>query len=58
MVKSRTMSTIELRRQNRNRVFRSLINSGEPLTKQDLATELFMSLPTLTQNLKELSAMC
>lgn len=57
MVKSGTISTIELRRQNRNRVFRSLINSGEPLTKQDLATELFMSLPTLTQNLKELSAM-
>lgn len=51
------MSTVELRRQNRNHVFRSLIDAEEPLTKQDLAAGLFMSLPTLTQNLKELDAM-
>ncbi len=57
MVRSGTMSTVELRRQNRNHVFRSLIDAEEPLTKQDLAAGLFMSLPTLTQNLKELDAM-
>ena len=51
------MSTVELPRQNRNHVFRSLIDAEEPLTKQDLAAGLFMSLPTLTQNLKELDAM-
>ena len=57
MEKSGTMSTIELRRQNRNRVFRSLIDVEAPLTKQELAGRLSMSLPTLTQNLKELDAM-
>lgn len=47
-------STAELRRANRNRVFRYLYNATEPVTKQDLARELSMSLPTLTQNLTEL----
>jgi predicted NBD/HSP70 family sugar kinase len=57
VVKTGTMSTVELRRQNRNRVFRGLMDGGEPLTKQDLAAQLGMSMPTLSQNLKELEAM-
>lgn len=47
-------STIEVRRANRNRVFRYLYEATEPVTKQDLAYALSMSLPTLTQNLNEL----
>lgn len=47
-------STTELRRLNRNRVYRALYTAGGPVTKQDLARTLSMSLPTLTQNLKEL----
>lgn len=49
-------STIELRRLNRNRVFRWLYRSDKAVTKQELAYNLSMSLPTLTQNLKELLA--
>ncbi|HIR85132.1 MAG TPA: ROK family transcriptional regulator [Candidatus Galloscillospira excrementavium] len=47
-------STIEVRRANRNRVFRYLYEATEPVTKQDLAYAPSMSLPTLTQNLNEL----
>ncbi|NCB62465.1 MAG: ROK family transcriptional regulator [Clostridia bacterium] len=57
MSKTTPLSTIELRRQNRNRVYLRLVTSDAPVTKQDLAQELSMSLPTLTQNLKELLAM-
>ena len=46
---------MEVRRQNRNRVYRQLTATWEPITKQDLATQLSMSLPTLTQNLNELA---
>lgn len=47
-------STAELRKANRNRVYRYLYSATEPVTKQDLAHDLSMSLPTLTQNLNEL----
>lgn len=47
-------STAELRRANRNRVYRYLYETVKPVTKQDLAQALSMSLPTLTQNLNEL----
>lgn len=49
-------STAELRRVNRNRVYRYIYGATEPVTKQDLAWALSMSLPTLTQNLTELLA--
>lgn len=42
---------------NRNRVFQALYHAKKQLTKQELATQLSMSLPTLTQNLTELMAM-
>lgn len=50
-------STVELRKMNRNRVFHYLYYTTEPLTKQQLAYKLSMSLPTLTQNLTELMVM-
>ncbi|WP_294521326.1 ROK family transcriptional regulator [uncultured Pseudoflavonifractor sp.] len=57
MSKSSPHSTVELRKMNRNRVFQALYHTSEPLTKQELAYRLSMSLPTLTQNLSELMAM-
>ena len=56
MNKTSPLSTVELRWQNRNRVYRYLTQSA-PVTKQDLAQALSMSLPTLSQNLKELTAL-
>lgn len=47
--------TADLRRINRNRVFRHLLfEAPQGVKKQDLALALGMSLPTLTQNLGEL----
>ncbi len=57
MGKSSPHSTVELRKINRNRVFHYLYHAAEPLTKQELAYRLSMSLPTLTQNLTELIGM-
>lgn len=57
MSSRRPLSTVELRKENRNRVYRYLIAQWEPVTKQDLAFRLSMSLPTLTQNLNELTDM-
>lgn len=57
MCAHRTLSTMELRKQNRNRVYRFLITLWEPITKQELASHLSMSLPTLSQNLNELTEM-
>ena len=41
---------------NRNRVFR-LIAQSDRLAKQDIAAQLSMSLPTVTQNLNELKSL-
>ena len=49
-----TYNTAELRRQNRSRVFRFIFDSQTPVTKQDIAHSLSLSLPTVGQNLKEL----
>lgn len=49
-----TYNTAELRRQNRNRVFRYIYSSKTPVTKQDIAQALNLSLPTVGQDLKEL----
>lgn len=49
-----TYNTAELRRQNRSRVFRYIFASQTPVTKQDIAHALSLSLPTVGQNLKEL----
>lgn len=47
--------TTELRRANRNRVFRAIYRAPQGVTKQELANALSMSQPTLIQNLKELT---
>ena len=57
MCAHRPLSTVEVRKQNRNRVYRRLIDSWDPVTKQELAFLLSMSLPTLSQNLNELTEM-
>lgn len=49
-----TYNTAELRHQNRNRVFRYIYSSDSPVTKQDVAHSLNLSLPTVGQDLKEL----
>ena len=49
-----TYNTADLRRQNRSRVFRYIFDSEAPVTKQDIAQALSLSLPTVGQNLKEL----
>lgn len=55
MSESTLYRTTELRRANRNRVFRALYRAPQGVTKQELAYALSMSLPTLTQNLRELT---
>ena len=41
----RPLSTVELRKQNRNRVYRYLIGQWKPVTKQELAFQLSMTCP-------------
>lgn len=57
MCAHRPLSTVEVRKENRNRVYRRLTASWDPVTKQELAFLLSMSLPTLSQNLNELAEM-
>lgn len=45
------------RRQTRSRVFRCLYEAAGPLAKQDLASRLSLSLPTVYQNINELLKM-
>ncbi len=44
----------ERRRQTRNSIYRCLYRASEPCTKQTLARDLSLSLPTVYQNLNEL----
>lgn len=50
---NRGVSSIEVRKHNRNRVFR-YVNSKEKTSMPDIATALDMSLPTVLQLVKEL----
>lgn len=47
---------LDMRQNNQNRVYRLIYDTTEPLTKQDIARRLNMSLPTVTQHLNELMA--
>lgn len=49
-----TLTTAELRRRNRNQIFRYIYAHTEQTTKQEIGQNLYLSLPTVTQNLKEL----
>lgn len=47
------ITNMEVKRRNRNRIFRFLCRSGI-VSNPDIAYELKLSLPTVTQNTKEL----
>lgn len=46
-------TTSEIRKLNKNRIFELIYEKGH-VSRQDIATELSLSLPTVNQNLKEL----
>jgi Transcriptional regulator/sugar kinase len=50
------INSIELKRINRNEIY-NLIVKKDKISKQDIAYELKLSLPTVTQNLNELTEM-
>ncbi len=47
------VTNMEVKKNNRNRIFRYIGRSGT-VSNPDIAYELKMSLPTVTQNTKEL----
>jgi predicted NBD/HSP70 family sugar kinase len=53
-MKNQKASNIEVKKLNKKLIFSYLYKNGQ-LSKQDIAYSLNMSLPTVTQNLKELS---
>ena len=48
-----TVNNLEVRKANRNRIYR-YIHQKKQVSKQEIAHALRMSLPTVTQNLKDL----
>lgn len=48
------MNTTVLRQTNRRRVYQYIYESAQPVTKQEIAGELSLSLPTVSGNLAEL----
>lgn len=50
------MTNMEVKRKNRNRIYRYMQRSGV-VSNPDIAYELKLSLPTVTQNTKELIEM-
>lgn len=54
MAQRNKLSTAELRKRNRNNIYRYFYEAEKPRTKQDVASDLSLSLPTVTQNLREL----
>lgn len=53
---SSSITSSEVRLMNRHRVFYAVYTNGE-ISRQDLSIELSMSLPTVTQNLKDFEAL-
>jgi len=47
-------NSMEIKKINRNAIYRLLYNRHEPLSMQEIAITLDMSLPTVIQNIKEL----
>jgi N-acetylglucosamine repressor len=50
------ITSVEIKKINRSKVFHAIYENGS-ISKQDLAAQLHLSLPTVTQNLKELQEM-
>ncbi len=55
VLEQRQSATSIIRQQNRNRIFQYIYDSAGMATKQTIANDLSLSLPTVTQNLKQLS---
>ena len=55
-MRNEASTTMEIKKMNRQHVF-NLIYQRKKVSKQDIVYELKMSLPTVTQNLKDLSEM-
>ena len=51
---SEKLSTAALRKSNRRNVYQYFYHATTPKTKQDVARDLHLSLPTITQNLQDL----
>ena len=51
---SKTSPITERRRQTRNRIYRYIFDAEQPVSKQDLAYALRLSMPTIHQNIAEL----
>lgn len=45
---------LDVKQNNRNRIYRAVYEASEPMTKQGLAQQLHLSLPTVTMHLNEL----
>lgn len=54
MTKKNIISTIDLRQNNKNRIYLYIYNTDTAVTKQNLSLNLNLSLPTITSILKEL----
>ena len=50
------ITSLEIKRTNRNNIFTSIYQARQ-ISKQQLAENLNLSLPTITQNLRELEAL-
>ena len=46
-----TMNTTVMRQTNRRRVYQYIYKSAQPVTKQEIAGDLSLSLPTVSGNL-------
>jgi len=47
-------NTAEIRRQNRSRIYKFIYETGGKTCKKEIADSLFLSLPTVSQNLQEM----
>ena len=48
------MTSPALRQNNRCRIYRYIYDSSEPVTKQDVARSLELSMPTVSSNITDL----
>lgn len=55
MARQRGSNSAEIKRENRNRVYRFLYNGTEARSNQDIAYALGLSQPTVIQNIRELA---
>ena len=56
MASTAKIMTSEMRKRNRHRIYTYLYSQDQPKTKRDIEEKLHLSMPTITQDLKELLA--